>query len=152
MKKIILLLSAVIGLTTANVRAQITPKTPATSVPALTAKNTVEPEFKFVEETHDFGKIAQGKPVTVEMKFTNVGKQPLIISAVEPACGCTVAKYTQTPVKSGQQGTITLTYNAASPGPFNKVTTIKSNATSPVKMIYFKGEVTGPATAAPSSK
>jgi hypothetical protein len=152
MKKIIFLLAAVAGLTTANVQAQVTPKKPATAVPALIAKGTVEPEFKFVEETHDFGKIPQGKPVTVEMRFTNIGKQPLIISAVEPACGCTVAKYTQTPVKSGQQGTITLTYNAASPGPFNKVTTVKSNAKTAVKMIYFKGEVTGPATAAPSSK
>jgi hypothetical protein len=154
MKKIILL-AAIAGFTAFHAQAQVTPKTPATTVPALTAKGTVEPEFKFVEETHDFGKITQGKPVSIEMQFTNIGKQPLIISAVEPACGCTVAKYTQTPIKSGQKGTITLTYNAAAPGPFNKVTTIKSNAKSPVKMIYFKGEVIAtPATgtAAPSSK
>lgn len=154
MKKILFLLTAIAGFSTLTAQAQVTPKTPATSVPALAAKNPVEPEFKFVEEIHDFGKIPQGKPVSVEMKFINIGKQPLIISAVEPACGCTVAKYTQTPIKSGQKGTITLTYNAAAPGQFNKVTTIKSNAKTAVKMIYFKGEVvTAPTgTAAPSTK
>ncbi len=108
-----------------------------------------KPVFKWIEETHDFGKIPQGKPVTVDIQFTNVGTEPLIISAVEPACGCTVAKFTSTPVKKGQKGSITLTYNAAAPGTFIKATTVKSNASEPVKVIYFKGEVI--ATATPTS-
>lgn len=114
------------------------------------------PDFKFIEESHNFGKIPQGKPVTVEMFFTNTGNQPLIISAVEPTCGCTVAKYTQTPIKKGQKGSIILTYNAAAPGQFNKGTTIKSNAKTPIKVIYITGEVAAataaPATAPASSK
>ena len=51
-------------------------------------------DFKFEKETHDFGKIAQGKPVSVDFVFTNVGEEPLIISNVESTCGCTVPKYT----------------------------------------------------------
>ena len=104
-----------------------------------------KPAFKWVEETHDFGKVPQGKPVTVEIQFTNVGTEPLIISSVEPACGCTVAKFTATPVKKGQKGSVTLTYNAASPGSFVKATTVKSNAKDAVKVIYIKGEVSAPA-------
>ena len=55
---------------------------------AVTAFNVVEKaEFKFEKETHDFGKIPQGKPVSVEFKFTNTGDEPLIISNIERVCG-----------------------------------------------------------------
>ncbi len=100
-----------------------------------------QPEFKFEKETNDFGKIAQGKPVTYEFKFNNAGDLPLIISTVESSCGCTVPKYTSTPIKKGEGGTIIVTFNAAAPGSFNKVLTIKSNAKTPVKYLYIKGEV-----------
>ena len=111
---------------------------------AFTAMQTDnKPEFKFAEETHDFGKIPQGKPVSWEFKFTNTGEEPLIISNVESTCGCTVPKYTTTPVLKGQSGTITVTFNAASVQPsFSKAVTIKSNARTPNKLLYIKGEVT----------
>lgn len=148
MKKILILSALVIGLTTVKVNAQ----TQSTVASTAVAQDVNAPEFKFVEETHDFGKIPQGKPVTVELKFTNVGKSPLILSAVEPTCGCTVAKFTQTPIKKGEEGSITLTYNAATPGQFTKPTTIKSNAKTPIKMVYIKGEViASTATNAPGS-
>jgi hypothetical protein len=100
-----------------------------------------EPEFKFTEETHDFGKIPQGKPVTYEFKFLNVGEQPIIITNAEASCGCTKPQHSNTPVKKGETGMITTTFNAAAAGPFNKVITIKSNAKTPVKYLYIKGEV-----------
>lgn len=124
MKKLMILCAALIGFTT------------------MTAMQTDnKPEFKFEKETYDFGKIPQGKPVTAELKFTNTGEEPLIISAVQPTCGCTVANYTKTPVKKGESGSITLTYNAAAVGPFNKAVTVNSNARTPVKYLYIKGEV-----------
>lgn len=104
-------------------------------------KEDSPPLFKFREESHDFGKIVQGKPVVVELKFTNVGEQPLIISAVEPTCGCTVAKYTSIPVAKGKHGSITLSFSAHVVGMFNKAVTIKSNAKESVKVVYIKGEV-----------
>jgi hypothetical protein len=104
-------------------------------------KTDGQPEFKFEKETYDFGKIPKGKPVSVDFKFTNIGSEPLIISNVESVCGCTVPKYTNTPVLKGQTGVITVTYNAANVAPFSKGLTIKSNALTPVKVIYIKGEV-----------
>lgn len=98
-------------------------------------------EFKFEKETHDFGKVPQGTPVSIDFKFTNIGDEPLIISNIESVCGCTVPKYTKTPVLKGQSGTITVTYNAAALAPFSKGLTIKSNAKTPIKVIYIKGEV-----------
>ena len=98
-------------------------------------------EFKFETETHDFGKIPQGTPVTYEFKFENIGTEPLIINKVESTCGCTVPEYTKTPVKPGEQGKISVTFNAAQATPFSKMVTIRSNAKTPVKALYIKGTV-----------
>ncbi len=98
-------------------------------------------EFKFEKETYDFGKIPQGKPVSYEFKFTNVGTEPLIITKVESSCGCTVPKYTNAPIKPGEAGSISVTFNAAQAAPFSKSVTIRSNAKTPLKSLYIKGEV-----------
>ncbi|MDF3077423.1 MAG: hypothetical protein K0S09_1312 [Sphingobacteriaceae bacterium] len=135
MKRIMILCAVVLGFT---------------AMTAMQTDNT--PEFKFEKETHDFGKIPQGKPVTVELAFTNIGEQPLIISAVEPTCGCTIADYTKTPVLKGKSGSIKLTYSAAAPGAFTKGITVKSNAKTPVKVLYIKGEVVPSTAPASSSK
>ena len=109
---------------------------------AMQPDNT--PEFKFDMETHEFGKIPQGTPVSAEFKFTNVGVEPLIISKVNPTCGCTIADYTKTPVKKGETGFVKLTFNAAVAAPFSKAVTIESNAKSSNKLLYIKGEVISP--------
>ncbi len=98
-------------------------------------------EFKFNEEKHDFGKIPQGTPVTTVFEFTNVGKEPLILTEVRPTCGCTIADYTKTPVKSGEKGMIKITYNAAVAAPFNKTIVVTSNAKTPQKFLNIIGEV-----------
>jgi len=98
-------------------------------------------EFKFEQETHDFGKIPQGTPVSYEFSFTNTGSEPLIISKVESTCGCTVPEYTKTPIKPGDKGTIKVTFDAAAAMPFSKMVTIRSNAKTPVKALYIKGVV-----------
>lgn len=106
-----------------------------------TAQDSQKAEFKFNEEKHDFGKIPQGTPVTTVFEFTNIGKEPLILTEVRPTCGCTIADYTKTPVKSGSKGTIKITYNAAAAQPFNKTIVVKSNAVTPEKYLNIIGEV-----------
>lgn len=110
-------------------------------VTLATKAQTKPAEFKFEQETHDFGKVVLGKPVSFDYKFTNIGDQPLIITKVEPTCGCTVPKFTNVPIKKGETGTISITYNPAGAAmPFNKAITVSSNAKTPVKVLYFKGE------------
>jgi hypothetical protein len=68
MKKIIL--SAIVCAAFAfSASAQDKPAKPA---PAPAAQPGNMAAFKWVETTHDFGKIPQGKPVTFEYKFTNL--------------------------------------------------------------------------------
>lgn len=113
------------------------------------AQDSEKAEFKFNEEKHDFGKIPQGTPVTTVFEFTNIGKEPLILTEVRPTCGCTIADYTKTPVKSGEKGAIKITYNAAAVMPFNKTIVVTSNAKTPTKYLNIVGEVI--AKAPPSS-
>jgi hypothetical protein len=105
------------------------------------AQDNEKAEFKFNEEKHDFGKIPQGTPVTTVFEFTNIGKEPLILTEVKPTCGCTIADYTKTPVKSGEKGLIKITYNAAVAAPFNKTIVVTSNAKTPQKYLNIVGEV-----------
>jgi len=105
------------------------------------AQTDSKPEFKFSEEKHDFGKIPQGKPVTTEFAFANIGEEPLILTNVQPTCGCTIADYTKTPVKKGDKGIIKITYNAAVPAPFSKSIVVTSNAKTPTKVLIISGEV-----------
>ncbi len=97
--------------------------------------------MKFKEETRNFGKIEQGKPVTQEFTFTNTGTQPIVISNVSASCGCTTPSYTKDPVLPKQTGTVKATYNAAAMGTFNKSITVFSNAESPSLTLFLKGEV-----------
>jgi hypothetical protein len=124
MKKLIILCAVILGFTF-----------------AASAQDSQKSEFKFSEEKHDFGKVAQGKPVTTVFEFTNVGQEPLILTDVRPTCGCTIADYTKVPVKKGDKGTIKITYNAAAPGAFSKAIVITSNAKTPSKTLYIVGEV-----------
>ena len=130
MKKLILLFAVVLGFAV-NASAQDNQKA----------------EFKFVEEKHDFGKIPQGRPVTTDFVFTNIGEEPLILTNVQPTCGCTIADFTKTPVKKGAKGTIKITYNAAAVAPFNKTIVVTSNAKTPEKYITIIGEVVAAAAA-----
>ena len=49
----------------------------------------------------------------------------MVIETVTPGCGCTKSDYTKEPIKPGKTGTITATYNAATPGKFTKSVRVK---------------------------
>ncbi len=96
---------------------------------------------KFAKETHDFGKIEQGKPATYSFEFKNTGSEPVIISDASASCGCTKPSWSKEPIMPGKTGSVSATYNAAAGGPFNKSVTVMSNAETPSVVLYLKGEV-----------
>jgi hypothetical protein len=99
-------------------------------------------ELTFEKETHDFGKIAEGTLASYEFKVKNVGDQPVVISNVQPSCGCTTPDWTKTPILPGKTGVIKAVYNSASrPGPFYKSISVVSNGKTPNTTIYIKGDV-----------
>ena len=95
----------------------------------------------WTETTLDFGKIEQGKPLNAEFEFKNPSMVPLIISSVRPTCGCTIADYPKEPVQPGKTGKISVTFNAASSGFFQKSIVVTTNATEGNVSLIIKGEV-----------
>ena len=61
----------------------------------------------FAKEEHDFGDLKKGDVVQYAYEVTNTGDKPLVISRVQPACGCTAPNYTQEPIAPGEKGQIT---------------------------------------------
>jgi archaellum component FlaG (FlaF/FlaG flagellin family) len=133
MKKLII--SSFVALaTTVYVNAQTTPAT----------ENKDQAEITFDKEIHDFGTIPQNVPATYTFTFKNTGKEPLIITSVSASCGCTQPEWSKEPIKKGEKGFVKATYNAASPGAFNKTVTVVSNGKRGTVVLTLKGEVKAP--------
>ena len=96
---------------------------------------------KFESEVIDLGKIKQGTPTAAKFIVANIGNEPLIIEQANPTCGCTVSDYTKEPITVGSKGEINATYNAASPGAFEKRLTVKFAGADEIKSITIKGQV-----------
>jgi hypothetical protein len=99
-------------------------------------------EFKFISETIDYGKIGKGANGKRVFEFTNIGDEPLIITNIKAACGCTVPKKPEAPIMPGEIGIIEISYDTAKPGRFSKNITIFSNAKTTRKTLRVKGFVT----------
>ena len=98
-------------------------------------------EFKFEEETINYGKITQGSEKKRVFKFTNIGDAPLIIKRVQSTCGCTVPKKPEQPIMPGKTGEIEVEYDTKRLGGFSKAITVYSNAKEERKMLKIKGSI-----------
>lgn len=114
-----------------------------TSQPAQaeTKPNPNAAEITFEKDVHDFGTIPFEGNGNYDFKFTNTGKDPLVITNAAGSCGCTVPKWPKEPILKGQTGVINVHYDTKRPGPFTKTVTITSNAKTASKMITIKGTV-----------
>lgn len=98
-------------------------------------------EIKFEKTVHNFGTFKESETQKTVFKFTNTGNEPLVIHQAITSCGCTVAKYTLTPVDPGKTGEVEIVYNGKGKlfGHFRKSITIRSNAESPITRISIEG-------------
>ncbi|MBL7711120.1 MAG: DUF1573 domain-containing protein [Chitinophagaceae bacterium] len=111
-----------------------------TAPPPAQAPKPAPENMYFKTPVHDFGIIQEGPTADHEFEFTNVGKEPIIISNVSASCGCTTPSYSKDPVLPGKKGTIKASYNTQGRvAPFTKTITITSNVG--VKVLTIKGEV-----------
>ncbi len=114
------------------------------------AENSIDKEtlpiLSFEELEHDFGKILEGEKVSYTFSFENTGKSPLVISQVEPSCGCTMAKdWSTAPYSPGDKGSITVEFDSNKrPGKQNKTISIIANTFPAVTKLTLVGEVAGP--------
>ncbi len=100
------------------------------------------PKFKFETKDVDYGTIEQNADGLRLLKFTNVGKSPLIISSARSTCGCTVPSIPKEPIMPGESGEIAVKYDTNRIGKIAKSITITSNADRPKIIIPVRGTVT----------
>ncbi|MDY7393707.1 DUF1573 domain-containing protein [Aureibaculum sp. 2210JD6-5] len=99
------------------------------------------PKFKFETKTVDYGTIERNADGIRLLKFTNVGKSPLIISSAKSTCGCTVPSIPKEPIMPGESGEIAVKYDTNRVGQIAKSITITSNADRPKIVIPVRGTV-----------
>jgi len=102
---------------------------------------SAQPRMVSDKATYDFGQVEWKKPVTVSYSISNKGDKPLVLSNITTSCACAVAEWTKTPIAPGENGTVSVTYDAKALGHFNKSVGIYSNSTPNLVYLNFKGEV-----------
>jgi hypothetical protein len=144
MKKfIILLIIPLFALLQAHAQTQpaVGSSPPNAATTAKTEVNPNAPIAKWDMMVNDLGEIPKGIPKAAEFTLTNDGKEPLIIKSASASCGCTIAKYSQEPILPGKSTVVSATYNAATPGAFNKTVTVITNADPNPVVLQIKGTV-----------
>lgn len=99
-------------------------------------------KIQFDTMSHDFGTFSENNSVQkCTFTFTNTGDKPLVINQAVASCGCTIPQYTKAPVKPGEKGTITVTYNGKGkfPGHFKKTVTVRTNGVPEMTRLYIEG-------------
>jgi hypothetical protein len=110
------------------------------------------PTIRVSEESFDFGKIPQGKPVHHNFVVTNNASSSYKLTNVQASCGCTTPEWEKDKLMNpGESSNINVGYNAAAEGNFTKTITITYCDTLS-KVITIKGEVwKTPAASAPAN-
>ena len=100
------------------------------------------PAIRFETTEYDFGKVLQGEQVSHTFKFKNVGDAPLIISSIEKTCGCTTPDFSSKPIKPGESGKITVTYDSKGHKGFqNKRLIVNANTKPAETILRIKAQV-----------
>lgn len=108
---------------------------------AVMAQPKPDDVIKVNAETHDFGKIKQGEPVTFVFEIKNISDKPVVVENTSASCGCTTPEKPTEPIMPGTVGKVKVVYNAANPAPFTKDVYIKLAGIDAQKVVHITGEV-----------
>jgi hypothetical protein len=98
---------------------------------AAQAQKQAGAQLTWENSNHNFGEVVLGDKVEHTYKFTNTGNEPLIITNVQPSCGCTLPKsWPRDPIMPGDKGELVIAFNSAAKplGKLERTTAIISNA------------------------
>lgn len=147
MRKITFVSLVVLGLIFVSCKENATTKINSENLEQARERDAIialgAPVLDFDTMEYDFGTIVEGDIVDGVFKVTNKGKADLVISSVQPSCGCTTPDWTKEPIKPGDVGEIRFSFNSnGRVGVQNKSITVTSNAEKVTETIRLKGTVT----------
>ncbi|MFZ6052436.1 DUF1573 domain-containing protein [Halocola ammonii] len=104
------------------------------------------PAIQFENKEFDFGTVIEGEKVKHTFKFINEGKSPLLITEVNPSCGCTTTKgWPKKPISPGESGEIEIEFDSnRRPGETSKTISVITNSVPSTTILKLKGLVVGP--------
>jgi len=102
-------------------------------------QDSLAAKISLQHDTLDYGIIPRNSNPYRYIKFSNTGKEPLIISVFGDVV--TPVKYPKEPIGPGESAEIKISYPTDKVGPFVNFIAINSNANPPQKIIYVKGWV-----------
>jgi hypothetical protein len=107
--------------------------------------------IRYDSEIYNFGAADEGDVVKHVFKFTNAGKEPLLISNAKGSCGCTVPTWPKEPVPPGGSGELAVEFNTkGKPGKQSKRITVTANTVPTETFLEIAGDVRS--KEAPSTK
>lgn len=96
----------------------------------------------FDKMEHNFGKIKQGDKVKTIFKFTNTGKENLIIQNALGSCGCTVPSYPKEPLAPGKTAEMVVEFDSnGKEGEQTKTVTVEANTEPRQTVLTIKSTV-----------
>ena len=93
-------------------------------------QKTGKTQIEFKNSKVDMGVLTSDSAKAIgELKFSNVGDEPLVIHKVEAGCSCTSVDYSQKPIKPGGSGVIHIELDVSGiRGNFSKEIVVYCNA------------------------
>ena len=99
--------------------------------------------LQFDVTTFNFGVIPLGSTNNIAVfKYTYSGNEPLTITNVSTSCGCSTPVWPKTPIKNGDKGEITVSYDSKNKmGDFSEKFLVTTNISSKAYQLEIKGKV-----------
>lgn len=107
----------------------------------VNAQTSYVPIIKFDSLSYNMGIMQKGDNGDCIFKFKNTGKEPVIITNVKAACGCTIPTWSSEPIIPGSEGNIVVKYNTNLIGVFRKSINVYSNIDEKPIVLTIRGEV-----------
>ena len=82
----------------------------------------------------DLGEFDWKTPKEAIFRLKNTGKNKLVVNDVVASCGCISVDFPKTPINSGENAIITVTYKADKPEFFSKALIVYANTKTPLKL------------------
>ena len=99
------------------------------------------PIMEFETTVVDYGTIVKNADPVRTVAFTNVGKEPLVITNAKGSCGCTVPTWPKEPIMPGESSVIEVRYATNRLGKINKTIRITTNEGTQPHVLKVVGHI-----------